>query len=140
MDTSIIPLKISKLAKLVAQNKHMTISSALSYIYDSPFYEQLYDEKAKWWYLDTESLYREIERAKSQSKLTVSDNVVTFLTFCIERYAQKHQLSSLQSYALFRKYKVDYYLIDGFEVLHTQGEETILHDIDIFLQNHRKKR
>lgn len=135
----IIPLKISKLAKLVAKNKHIPISAALSYIYDSPFYEQLYDEKAKWWYFDTESLYRKLESAKNQSPLVVSDNIVTFLTFCIEQYAQKHNLSSLQSYALFRKYRVDHYLISGFEVLHTQGKEMILQDIELYLKNHCNK-
>lgn len=139
MYTSIIPLKISQLAFVVAKNKHIPISAALSYIYDSPFYEQLYDENAKWWYLDTDSLYRELERAKVQSLHTVSNKEVTFLTFCIERYAQLHKLSSLQSYALFRKYKVDHYLIEGFDVLHTQGEETILNDIDIYLQKRCKK-
>ena len=135
----IIPLKISQLAKLVAKNKHIPISAALSYIYDSPFYEQLYDEKAKWWYLDTESLYQEFERARSQAPLLESDNVITFLTFCIEQYAQKHHLSSLQSYALFRRFRVDHYLIDGFEVLHTQGKEMILQDIEIYLKKHSNK-
>lgn len=139
MDKSIIPLKLSKLAQLVAQNKHIPISAALGYIYDSPFYEQLYDEEAKWWYLDTESLYREIERARTQSPSAVSGNIVTFLTYCIEHYAQKHNLSSLQSYALFRKYKVDQYLIEGFDVLHTQGEETIIQDIEKYLHNHSKR-
>lgn len=127
------------MAKLVARNKHIPISAALGYIYDSPFYEQLYDENAKWWYLDTESLYREVERARTQSPMMISDHVVTFLTFCIERYAQKYEMSSLQSYALFRKYKVDRYLIEGFDVLHTQGEEAILQDIEIYLQNHSKR-
>ena len=139
MDKMIIPLKISQLAKLVAKKKHVPISVALSYIYDSPFYEQLYDEKAKWWYLDTQSLYRQIEQARALSPLKVSDNTITFLTFCIESYAQKHNLSSLQSYALFRRYKVDSYLIDGFDVLHTQGRETIVQDIEIYLQNHCKR-
>ena len=137
MDNSIIPLKISNIAKLIAQNKHIPITAALSYIYDSPFYEQLYNDNAKWWYLDTESLYQEIECARSKSK--ISDNVITFLTFYIEHYARRNALTSLQAYALFRRYKVDSYLIDGFDVLHTQGEETILHDIDIYLKNHRKK-
>ena len=133
MDKMIIPLKISQLAKLVAKKKHVPISVALSYIYDSPFYEQLYDEKA------TQSLYRQIEQARALSPLKVSDNTITFLTFCIESYAQKHNLSSLQSYALFRRYKVDSYLIDGFDVLHTQGRETIVQDIEIYLQNHCKR-
>ena len=136
MDNAIIPLKISQIAIFVAKKKHIPISAALSYIYDSPFYERLYDEKAKWWYLDTESLYQEIERARVQSQINVSDNVVTFLTFCIERYAQKHDIYSLQSYALFRKHKVDDYLIKGYDVLHTQGKDTILNDIEIFLKNY----
>lgn len=139
MDNAIIPLKISQLAKLVAQKKHIPISAALSYIYDSPFYEKLYDEKAKWWYLDTASLYQEVENARMKYSVMISDNVITFITFCIERYAQKHHLSSLQSYALFRKYEADKYLINGFDVLHTQGEETILQDIEIYLKNHRNK-
>ena len=48
-------------------------------------------------------------------------------------------MTSLQSYALFRKYKVDNYLIEGFDVLHTQGEDTILQDIDVYLKNHSRK-
>ena len=139
METTIIPLKISRLAMLVSQNKHIPISAALSYIYDSPFYEQLYDEEAKWWYLDTESLYRELERARESAIQVKTTNEITFLTFCIESYARTHKMSSLQAYALFRRYKVDSYLIDGFDVLHTQGEVAIIQDIDIYLRNHSKK-
>lgn len=139
MGASIIPLKISQLAALVSRNKHMSIPAALSYIYDSPFYEQLYDEKAKWWYLDTESLYRELERVRDSSVPVKSNNEVTFLTFCIESYARAHKMSSLQAYALFRRYKVDRYLLEGFDVLHTQGEVAIIQDIDIYLRNHGKK-
>ena len=138
MNNSIIPLKLSHLAMLVAKNKHIPISAALCYIYDSPFYDKIYDEEAKWWYLDTESLYKELENSRTQSKLLVSNNVTTFLTFSIERYAQKHNITALESYALFRKYGVDSYLIDGFEVLHTQGEDFILEDIEIYIQNHSK--
>ena len=73
------------------------------------------------------------------SSYVISDNVITFFTFCVERYAKKHDMTSLQSYALFRKYKVDNYLIEGFDVLHTQGEDTILQDIDVYLKNHSRK-
>lgn len=63
MSASIIPLKISQLVLLVLQRKHIPVRAALGYIYDSPFYAKLYDEKAKWWYLDTESLYRLLEQS-----------------------------------------------------------------------------
>ena len=48
-------------------------------------------------------------------------------------------MSSLQAYALFCRYKVDSYLIEGFDVVLTQGEVAILQDIDIYLRNHSKK-
>ena len=137
MSASIIPLKISQLALLVSQRKHIPVSAALSYIYDSPFYEKLYNENAKWWYLDTESLYKLLEQGRTEQGRAISNNIIVFLSFCIERYAHKHHLTTLQSYALFRQYKVDQYLIDGFDVLHTQGEETILHDIEVFIMNRK---
>ena len=139
MSASIIPLKISQLALLVSQRKHITVRAALGYIYDSPFYAKLYDEKAKWWYLDTESLYRLLEQSWLPKKRIVSNNVVVFLTFCVENYAKKHNITSLEAYALFRHYRVDEYLVDGFDMLHTLGEDTILYDIDIFINNRKKQ-
>ncbi len=139
MSSAIIPLKISQLALLISQRKHITINAALGYIYDSSFYVKLYDEKAKWWYLDTESLYRQFEMSRVEKSRTIPNNVVVFLSFCIEHYALQHEITSLQAYALFRRYGVDEYLINGFDMLHTQGKETILHDIELFINNHKKK-
>lgn len=137
MSASIIPLKISQLAILVSQRKHISVTVALGYIYDSPFYAKLYDENAKWWYLDTDSLYRLLERSWSSNEHVAPNNVVLFLTFCIENYARKNGMTSLEAYALFRRHGVDKYLINAFDVLHTQGEEAILQDIDIFIDNHK---
>ena len=92
MSASIIPLKISQLALLVSQRKHIPVRAALAYIYDSPFYAKLYDESAKWWYLDTESLYRLLEQSWLPGGRVVSNNVVVFLTFCAENYARKHDM------------------------------------------------
>ena len=139
MSASIIPLKISQLALLVSHRKHISVDAALSYIYDSPFYEKLYNEDAKWWYLDTESLYKQLEQSRSGRTNTLTNNVIVFLTFCVERYAILKKMTSLQAYALFRRYGVDKYLINGFDVLHTQGEETILHDIELYINNRKKQ-
>ena len=140
MSSAIIPLKISQLAVLISQRKHIPINAALGYIYDSPFYAKLYDEKAKWWYLDTESLYRLLELSWVEKGRIVPNNVIVFLSFCIEHYAQRHGMTSLQAYALFRQYGVDTYLINGFDMLHTQGKETILHDIELFIRNHKNRK
>lgn len=107
MSASIIPLKISQLALLVSHRKHISVDAALSYIYDSPFYEKLYNEDAKWWYLDTESLYKQLEQSRSERTNTLTNNVIVFLTFCVERYAILKKMTSLQAYALFRRYGVD---------------------------------
>lgn len=138
MSASIIPLKISQLALLVSLRKHIPVRAALAYIYDSPFYAKLYDESAKWWYFDTESLYRLLEQSWSPSGRVVSNNVIVFLTFSTENYAKRHGMTSLEAYALFRRYGVDEYLVNGFDMLHTQGEDMILHDIDIFINNRKK--
>lgn len=140
MSVSIIPLKISNLALLVAQRKHISVNVALIYIYDSPFYAKLYNENAKWWYLDTESLYRMLEQSWLPDRQFTSNNIVLFLTFCIENYAEKHQMTSLETYALFRHYRVDQYLINGFDMLHTQGKDTILQDINIYIDNRKKEK
>ena len=137
MSASIIPLKISQLALLVSSRKHICVTAALGYIYDSPFYAKLYDEDAKWWYLDTESLYRLLEQSRSDHGRLTSNNVVVFLTFCVENYAKKHNMTSMEAYALFRRYGVDEYLVNGFDMLHTQGEGGILQDIEIFINNRK---
>ena len=98
------------------------MSAALGYIYDSPFYAKLYDEESKWWYLDTESLYRLLEKCWSDDGHLTSNNVVVFLTFCVENYAKKYSMTSLEAYALFRRYRVDEYLVNGFDMLHTKAK------------------
>lgn len=138
MSASIIPLKISQLALLVSQRKRIPVNVALAYIYDSSFYAKLYNENAKWWYLDTESLYRLLEQGWLSDRRLISNNIVVFLTFCIENYANKYQMTSLEAYALFRRYGVDHYLISGFDMLHTQGKDAILQDINIFIGNRKK--
>lgn len=139
MSASIIPLKISQLALLVSQRKHIPVNVALGCIYDTPFYAKLYDEDAKWWYLDTESLYKLLEQSWSSNGCIISNNVVVFLTFCMENYAKRHNMTSLEAYALFRHYHVDEYLINGFDMLHTQGVDAILHDMEIFIKNRKNQ-
>jgi hypothetical protein len=139
MSASIIPLKISQLALLVSQRKRIPVNVALGYIYDTPFYAKLYDEGAKWWYLDTESLYKLLEQSWPPDNRIISNNVVVFLTFCMENYAKKHNMTSLEVYALFRRYHVDVYLVNGFDMLHTQGEDSIIQDIEIFIRNRKSQ-
>ena len=133
----IIPLKISQLAKLVAKNKHIPVSSAVSYIYDSPFYEHLYDEEAKWWYLDTESLYNEFEKRRKTASKGVEFRAFEFYVYCLEQFAKKTGLTSLQVMALFDRYGADDYILDNYDLLHTQGIGLVLDDVEHFIDNRR---
>ena len=85
-------------------------------------------------------LYKQLEQSRSEGTTMLPNNVIVFLTFCVERYALLKKITSLQAYALFRRYGVDKYLINGFDVLHTQGEETILHDIELYINNRKNNK
>lgn len=58
-----------------------------------------------------------------------------FIVFCIEFYKNKQNLSGKDVYELFSKYGVINYLENGYEVLHTQGKDWLMEDIDKYLEN-----
>lgn len=67
-----------------------------------------------------------------------SDNkarVLKFVLFCVEMYAQRGEISGRIVMDKFSDHGVIDFLRDGYDVLHTQGREYILSEIDIFLKN-----
>ena len=58
-----------------------------------------------------------------------------FIIFCIENYKQKVKLTGKEVYELFEKYELFDYLYNGYDVLHTQGDEWLMKDIDEYLKN-----
>ena len=65
----------------------------------------------------------------------MSKEISDFIIFCIEYYKEKENLSGEYVYDLFNEYGVVDYLEKGYDVLHTQGKDWILEDIDKFLCN-----
>ena len=57
-----------------------------------------------------------------------------FVVFCIESYKVKKNLDGETVCVIFEKYGVFDYLKDGYDMLHTQGEEWLMNDIDEFLK------
>ena len=57
-----------------------------------------------------------------------------FVVFCLEIFKLKYNLSGKKVYNLFDKYKVFDYLEEGYDRLHTQGEEWLINDIKEFLK------
>ena len=137
-ENNIIPIKISHLAEYVAKMKRISLDDALVYIYVNPMYERLYDENAKWWYLSTEALYNEFEMWRNRQRSDVPKEVFEFYTYCLENYATHKHLSGMSAWVLFKESGADVYIIDNYDLLHTQGLEYILDDIQRYI-NKRKK-
>lgn len=141
IERAILPIKINELVQLISQKKRIGIADALAYLYNSAFYSRLSNPEAKWWYMSGISLFRELEKEK-KSKLKIgkrSDKETQFIIFCTENYRVTRHLEGSEVVALFQKYHVYDFLIQNYEILHTQGEEYILEEIEIFIKNQQHK-
>lgn len=138
-EEQIVPIKISRLAEYVSQRKRIALEDALVYVYSNPMYSRLYDEGAKWWYLSTEALYDEFERARNEESREVTHEEFEFYIYCLEKYAQTKSLTGLQALALLKRYGADDYLIDHYDLLHTQGTAYVIEEIDRFIRRRKRK-
>lgn len=66
-------------------------------------------------------------------------DIAYFLSFCIEQYGKKSHLSGDEVVALFDRYEVLPYLEENFEVLHTQGYQWLMGEIDELIKNRKEK-
>lgn len=138
-EENIIPIKVAHLAEYVSRVKRISLDDALVYIYVNPMYERLYDENAKWWYLSTEALYDEFELRRDKQEIGVDKTVFEFYTYCMENYAARKHISGIRAWVLFKETGADAYVTENYDLLHTQGLEYILDDIQRFIIR-RKKR
>jgi len=63
--------------------------------------------------------------------------IYKFIIFCLEHYRRLRQITAMQALLLFRQTGVFQYLTEGYDVLHTQGKEYIIADIEDFIKNHQ---
>ncbi len=138
-EENIVPIKISKLAEYVSQRKRISLDEALIYIYSNPMYKELYNEGAKWWYLSSEALYEEFEKARKNIVHEVSKVEFEFFTYMLEKYALSNGMGGLQALALFKEYDVDEFLINNYDLLHTQGTGYVIDEINRFIQRRRRQ-
>lgn len=137
-EENIIPIKIANLAEYVADRKRISVDDALVYIYSNPMYERLYDEEAKWWYLSTEALYGEFEQWRNRESRAVLKEVFDFYIYCLENYAIQKQISGMLAWVLFKESGADDYVIDNYDLLHTQGLEYVLADIERVIKKRKR--
>ena len=61
-------------------------------------------------------------------------DIAYFLSFCIEQYKRHISTSGSDVMALFVQYGVDQYLVDNFDILHTQSYQWLMEEIDEFIK------
>ena len=61
-------------------------------------------------------------------------DIAYFISFCIEQYKDARCLSGSKTAASLAEYGVLEYLAEHWEVLHTQGRQWIIEDIDEFIK------
>ncbi|MCQ2275652.1 MAG: DUF3791 domain-containing protein [Bacteroidales bacterium] len=62
-----------------------------------------------------------------------------FVSFCVEQYKHAKQLTGGEAMALLDNYGVLDYLVENYEILHTQSHQWILEDIDEFIHIRQKQ-
>lgn len=68
-------------------------------------------------------------------KLNNKERISEFASFCIENFKIKHSMSGKDVANLFKASGALGFIINGYDMLHTQGKEYILEEIEIFLRN-----
>lgn len=63
----------------------------------------------------------------------MEDAIQQFIIFCLESYKTSHGISGAQAWKDFEQYDIVSYLAEGFEVLHTQGQDYIIADINDYI-------
>lgn len=66
-------------------------------------------------------------------------DIAYFLSFCIEQYKNKHQMTGGEVVVLFERYGVLSYLEENFDVLHTQGHRWLMEEIDELISKRKNE-
>ena len=137
-EIAILPFKVLELAEIIAEKKRLSVDDALFYLYNSELYCDLSDPDQKLWYYSGAQLYDLLEEEKLYGKKQeFYKSELQFLVFCIEQYRLRDNLPSAGVLAMFIRLGIDRFLRDNFEVLHSQGTEYILHEIDVYIKRRR---
>jgi hypothetical protein len=66
-------------------------------------------------------------------------DIAYFLSFCTEQYKKEKHLSGSDAMDVMSKYGVLDYLAKHYEMLHTQGRQWLMEDIDEFIALRKKE-
>ena len=65
-------------------------------------------------------------------------DIVYFVAFCIEQYKMHKGLSGSEIIKLFDQNGVTDYLASHFDILHTQGSQWLMQEIDDYIKNKQR--
>lgn len=138
-ENNIIPIKIAHLAEYVSERRRISLDEALVYIYSNDMYKELYNEKARWWYMSTEGLYEEFENKRKRHTVETTPEAFEFFVYTLEKYALHKGIGGLQALAFLKEYDADLFLLKHYDMLHTQGTEYVIDEIQRYI-NRRKRQ
>lgn len=69
---------------------------------------------------------------------SIEEKKIHFVSFCIECYKQAHAMHGGEVFELFENKGVNKFLYDNYDILHTQGEQWLLAEIEDFLNNDKQ--
>lgn len=61
-----------------------------------------------------------------------------FVSFCIEQYAKAKNMTTEDVVNLFEQYGITEHFCEFYEVLHTQGHNWLIEEIDEMIKNRKK--
>ena len=61
-----------------------------------------------------------------------------FVSFCIEQYAKAKNMSTEDVVNLFEQYGITEHFCEFYDVLHTQGHNWLIEEIDEMIKNRKK--
>ncbi|GAA0179036.1 hypothetical protein SH2C18_19850 [Clostridium sediminicola] len=62
---------------------------------------------------------------------------IDFTVFCLESYKQSHKLTGKAALKIFNDNKVFEYIKSFYDVLHSNGQDYIVEDIDVYINSRR---
>ncbi|MDR0790401.1 MAG: DUF3791 domain-containing protein [Bacteroidales bacterium] len=137
IETAVMPFKVQQLVEIIMQKKQLDYQDAFLYLYTSDCYKLLQQQDTKLWYVSGLGIYEMLEEEKKKEVIE-NKKIMLFFAFCLEKYKDFKGLSAEETLLLFKKHNVFDFLQEGFEVLHTQGENYILQEIDLFIKTQMK--
>jgi len=65
--------------------------------------------------------------------VNANEKIIEFVSFCIEEYKFRHHLSGDVVVKLFEDNRIIDFLINNYEILHTQSKQYIQEEIDMLI-------